>query len=344
MGWCAFCEEASKKRSFGKPHIRSRSAKNIVDEMEYLIGKYGLKKFRFTDATFEDRAEDGVDKASEIFDEIINRGLDVHMHIFSRSELITENSREYLKKAYQAGVECIYIGIEAGNPKDLSLYNKNATVEDSKRALRIIRECGIHPTFGFINFNPYSDYETLLTNADFLYTSGLGHIFYLYQTQLEILTQSSIRQKLLKDGLLPEGSNYLTGYHDYQYVNPRVKEVKDIIFSAYKKPPTNFMETTLAMDRIWVNKHLQNFPEYKNLEKLFAELDEINRWDNETNFLFFKTCIEMSRNGATTEQLEQYSASVQIDKTYDDIASLYMKLSVRVKKIRLQQNLRNQRA
>ena len=47
MGGCSFCEETTVKKYFGKPFVRHRSAKNIVDEIAYLKQKYNVSNFLF---------------------------------------------------------------------------------------------------------------------------------------------------------------------------------------------------------------------------------------------------------------------------------------------------------
>lgn len=333
LGFCSFCGETEIKRKFKKPYVRIRTPKNIVDEMEYLMNKYKLNSFRFTDATFEDPGEEGLKKAEGVFDEIIRRKLDVSLHIFSRAELITENSKGYLEKGFRAGLECIYVGIEAGNEPDLKLYNKKASLQDNKRAIKVIREAGIHPAIGFICFNPYSTYETLFENADFLYQSGFGHVFYLYQTRLELLPQSFIRRQMLKDGLINDNKLYLHHFYDYQFKNPKIGELHQVIKKAFEKTPIYFMDTLLGMQRVWVSKYLKD-DRKASFDELFSRIDEIKVARQKLNYDFFRTCVQMSKDDVPVAEIKAFAEREAQDIYYEEFEKLYFKINVKVSKLR----------
>lgn len=331
MGTCSFCGETAVKVNQKMPYVRYRSPKNIVDEMESLYNEFQMNCFRFTDPTFEDPSEEGIKKAEGVFDEIIRRGLNFRMHIFSRAELITEESRPYLRKAFKAGLECIYLGIESGNEQDLKLYHKRATLEDNYRAIRIIQEEGIHVGIGFICFNPYSTYDTLLKNADFLYHSGLGHVFYLYQTRLEVLASSVIQKKMIKDKLLRHDADYLLHFYDYKFQNERIGELHGIVKSAFEKTPIYYMDTLLGMDRVWVKKYMKG-EQLERFQDLFHELDEIKKKRAELNYQFFKKCVLMSKDGADKREIEAFCVKEGQDIYYDEFEKLYFKINTKVKK------------
>ncbi len=331
LGICSFCGEMAAKVGQKMPFVRYRTPENIVDEMESLYREFKINCFRFTDPTFEDPGQEGIKKAEGVFDEIIKRNLNFRMHIFSRAELITEESRPYLKKAFQAGLECIYLGIESGNEQDLKLYHKGATLEDNYRAIRIIQEEGIHVGIGFICFNPYSTYESLLKNADFLYHSGLGHVFYLYQTRLEVLASSVIQKKMIKDNLLRTDADYLLHFYDYKFQNERICELHGIIKQAFEKTPIYYMDTLLGMDRVWVRKHIQG-EKLKEFEALFQNLDEIKKKRAELNYHFFCKCVMMSRDGADKTEIEAYCNKEGKDIYYEEYEKLYFKINTKVKK------------
>jgi len=335
LGFCAFCgESAEKKNMRPEDFVRIRHAKNIVDEMEHYIAKYDIRSFRFTDATFEDPYTEGEIKAEGIFDEIIKRGLQVSLHTFSRAELVTDERRDYLRKGYNAGLECVYLGVESGNGADLKLYNKKAGFQDNIRAIRLIREAGIHAAFGFICFNPYSTYESLLNNANFLYESGLGHVFYLYQTRLEVLPQAPIRKKMIKDGLLDPMADYRTSYYDYHFQNPRIGELFEVIKHAYAKTPIYYMDTLIGMYRCWINRNLPDNGRNEGFHKIFGELDEINMKLTGQNHKLFTQCITMCRQGDSIARIKSFCQNNPIDLHHERFLSLYMKIRVKVGKER----------
>ncbi len=91
---------------------RFRSPENVVEEIEYLIRKYGIKGITFRDPVFTfDRK-----RALEIADLILRRGLDIRFGIEARTDKLDD---ELLKVLYRAGLRSVEIGIESANEKIL---------------------------------------------------------------------------------------------------------------------------------------------------------------------------------------------------------------------------------
>lgn len=332
MGGCSFCDEGAKKGIYGKPYVRNRQATNIVDELEYLYNRYGVSSFRFSDATFDDRDDNNYRKDQAVYEEIIKRNLKVRLHIFSRVDLIDKKSSDELSLASRAGVECIYLGIESANEQDLKLYRKHVSKSKALQAIHKIKEAGIHPGFGFIFFNPLSTYEGLKENAEFLHASNLGHVFYLYQTRLEVLAQSHIKNILLKENLI-SGNSYRSNYHEYKFQIPQIGILCEAIQRIYKKPPIYYMDTMLAMDKIWLTKHMDSEKLEQQLGGTYQRIREIQRELNELNYLTFLNCLDMSKNGASVENIIRFGQKQGLDAYHDEVEKYYTKIKVKTKKI-----------
>jgi len=336
MGGCSFCGETLAKREM--PYVRTRSALSIVDEMEFLNNKYKISAFRFTDASFEDPGEEGFIRANAIFDEIIKRDLKVGLHIFTRTELVCASPDEYFAKAHVAGVECFYIGVESGSNEDLVLYNKRGRVETNKQAMLKIRNAGIHLGIGFICFNPFSTYESLLSNAQFLHESGFGHVFYLFQTRLEILPQAAIRKKIDQAGLLPKDSGYRSHFYQYEFENPQVRRFFDVVKKAYTAPPIYYMDTILGMHRTWANRILGGQTHQKIME-FYSEVDQLSMGFAQKSYNYFSQLLNMCFNGAKDEQIEEMSRSYDLNAIYPIYLEHYNKINIRVTKERIKASL-----
>lgn len=334
-GSCSFCEEISFKRIFKKPHVRHRNAKSIVDEIEGLQQQYSIRSFRFTDPTFDDMDDYGNKKAEDVFDEIEKRKLIVRLHVFSRAELNTPDNCSYLQKASKNGLECVYVGVESGNQQDLQLYHKIASVNQSLEAIKTIKENGIHAAFGFIMFNPYSTLQTLYENAEFLHQSGLGHVFYLFQTRLEVLAQTPIRHRIENDGLMDKRLSYKATYYSYRFQNPVIRDVFDAVKYAYQKTPLYYMDTTLAMDRIWARRMFSNTKEYSRLMGLYKQINDINHENNEKNYMVMMRILDMFENGAALKQVNEYTRQMNLEKYHDTIETLYTKIRILIQKMEL---------
>ena len=200
LGVCTFCGE----HKTGGCSVRTRSYNSIVNEMEYLWRKYKVNKFHFTDPTFEDPNESGIERAREIYSELIRRNLHFRMIVYTRTNIVTKLNDEYYDLAYLAGVECFFVGIEAGNDEDMELYCKRASVSDNYNAIEKIQRHGIYVNYGFINFNPYSTFERIQENLRFLLNSGLVYNTHHIMSKLTIMPQAYIKNKMIKDGLIED--------------------------------------------------------------------------------------------------------------------------------------------
>lgn len=341
LGGCSFCGETSAKKDVGKPYIRLRSPVSVVDEIQELINKYQVYSYRFTDATFEDPGNDyGRQRAEAIFDEIIDRGLKISLHLFTRAEIVNKLPLTYYLKARQAGVECFYIGIEAGNAEDIKHYHKNTTIEKNIKAIEKIRHAGIHPCIGFINFNPYSTLESLRQNIEFLHNNGFGHVFYLAQTRLELLPQSALVQKLMADKLIADTFDYQSHYFDYQFKNSICFQIYQTFKNAYTAPPIYYMDTLSGMNLVWAKNHLMK-NDWKKVEKHFTHLDDLCHEYSEKNYNFAMKVIELCSQNASQDRLDNMIAQANLNGIFDRYQEIYNLINIRITKARLLQKIRS---
>jgi len=333
---CAYCAAASLPFPENK-RIISRTSKSIVDEMEKITKETNVRIFRFTDSTFDEPLEYR-DKKYSIFDEIKERGIDVGIHIFSRPELFDEGARPLLKKAYQAGLECIYLGIESGNEIDLHLYNKKHTVNDSLRSLQIIREEGIRAAIGFINFNPYSTYDTLFENARFIRDSGFGHIFHLYQTRFEMIAGSQIVSRMKEDGLVDREPDYKTGFLEYRFFTNRINSLFKIIDELHTKTAVYFMDTVLDTIRIWADRNLTDEHRHPFLLQL-NQIQNVKNQISQRHYDLFCHCLYMSKNNDSIHEIISYCNAYTYENLFDEYKQLYNLIQLRYNKMLLKSKM-----
>lgn len=336
-GGCSFCGETMVKKN--APNVRLRSAKSVVDEIEFLYKKYDMTSFRMTDSTFEDPGDRGFKRANEIFDELISRKLDIGLHLFTRADLAASEPDEYFKKAYEAGVECFYIGIESGDNEDLRLYHKKSDTDINILAMNKIRAANIHLGMGFICFNPFSTYESLSNNNKFMYESGLGHNFYLLQTRLEVLPQAPIRKKLIQEGLMRSEAGYCTHFYNYQFSDPLVEKFYNAIKRAYTEQPVYYMDTILGMNRVWIRRRLSNEKRIK-FDEMYTNLDSLCKEYSEKNFRFFAKCLDLCFHKASNEQIDNLIQEYKLNELYQLYLAQYNKINIRVTKERVMYHLK----
>ena len=131
---CSFCSQ----QLFWAQTWRARSAENVVDEIEMLNKTYGVEVAMLADElpTF-DR-----ERWVKILDMMIERQVPVKLLMETRVDDILRDA-DIMWKYKKAGVEHIYVGVEAGSQETLDLFNKETEVSHSKQAIDIINAADI---------------------------------------------------------------------------------------------------------------------------------------------------------------------------------------------------------
>jgi len=136
---CSFC---SSSRLFGG-YWRGRSPENVLEEMKTVYEEYGIRNIEFMDDTFTLNQE----RAEKICDEIIKQGWDISWGASSRVDTLSKKLVEKMKKA---GCWIIFLGIESGSQKILDAIGKRITLEQVKKAVKILKDAGIQVLGSFI--------------------------------------------------------------------------------------------------------------------------------------------------------------------------------------------------
>lgn len=129
---CSFCVKVMKGLR------RARSAKNIVDEFEWLIENFGIKQVAFVDPIFPFGKKEGL----EFCEEIISRGVNKKV-IWATDTRVDLVDKELLQKMKEAGCKRIMYGFETGTQTVLDGLVKKFTLEDAKKAAEETKKAGI---------------------------------------------------------------------------------------------------------------------------------------------------------------------------------------------------------
>ncbi|MGZ3693111.1 MAG: B12-binding domain-containing radical SAM protein [Bdellovibrionota bacterium] len=128
---------------------RSRSPKNVVDEMEYDFKRFGIREFYFLDATFNLKTE----RITAICEEIISRGLDISWTCNMRVAPLDETLLNLMKRS---GCRWIFFGVE---DQDLLRETKKGTsISATQNAFDLARKAKIK-TMAFTMVFPRDDIE-----------------------------------------------------------------------------------------------------------------------------------------------------------------------------------------
>lgn len=141
---CTFCSNAVWKCS--KPTWRQRSAKNVVDEIEFLHKTYGIREV-FDQA---DEFNASLDHALDICRELKRRNLGITWKAQLRASPFNE---ELAKAMAEAGCWYVHLGIETGNQETLDGIGKHITLPEVESTARLLRKYNIKVLALFMLYN-----------------------------------------------------------------------------------------------------------------------------------------------------------------------------------------------
>lgn len=205
---CSFCSIHNFYRLSKGPIWRGRSPDNVVEEIKYLVKDHEVRKFIFVDDNFIGVGEKGKQRAREIAEALLREGIQVEFFISCR---VTDVEEELFALLKRAGLSTVGLGIEAGNQRQLDTFNKGATVEDNKQAIRTLRKIGVEPGVGFIMADPYLTPAELVENVQFLKDVGIKLSDLSFPLgELWLFDGTDILERLRAEGRVR--GDYLKGY------------------------------------------------------------------------------------------------------------------------------------
>jgi radical SAM superfamily enzyme YgiQ (UPF0313 family) len=155
--WCDFCTSV---RMFGKRY-RMRSPKNVVDELEFLITKYGAKQFTFYDDAFTVDTK----RTERICEEIIRRNLKIQWDCETRVDMVNEN---LLKKMKAAGCMAVWFGVESGSQQIIEKMHKGLKIEQTRKAFKMVQDLGLMSIAGVVLGFPGETEKTAWETINFV--------------------------------------------------------------------------------------------------------------------------------------------------------------------------------
>lgn len=162
-GSCTFC--TINPFYGGRSLWRPRSPESVIAEMAAVLGEHpDTSRFYFVEPNFFGPAARGRARALTLA-RMIRERFDIRFGLEGRVNDIDE---ELVENLVAAGFDELLIGLESGSDATLRRLNKHTTVEQNRRALRILRSYGVEPNVGFIMFEPDSSLEDVRVNFAFL--------------------------------------------------------------------------------------------------------------------------------------------------------------------------------
>jgi radical SAM superfamily enzyme YgiQ (UPF0313 family) len=157
---CFFCPVST---TIGKKW-RYRSAKNVVNEIEYWVKEKGTSYFEVHDDGFTTNRK----RVIEICDDIIERGLNKHIKISISNGIRADRTDiELLKKMKSAGFYLIAFGVESGNQRVLSIIKKGEKLPQIEKAIKNACELGFLVRLTFVIGTPGETERDILDSIAF---------------------------------------------------------------------------------------------------------------------------------------------------------------------------------
>ncbi|MCL2156518.1 MAG: B12-binding domain-containing radical SAM protein [Methanobrevibacter sp.] len=239
---CDFCSYPS---TMGGRLFRTRSTKNLVDEIEYISKSMSeIKEIFIEDDTFT-VDENRVD---EICDEIIKRNLKVTFSCNTRVDL----SYEVMKKMKEAGCRLLVVGYESGSQKVLDKIKKGITLEKSLEFAKNTKKLGIKVFGCFMIGLSGDDLDTINETFEFakkvypdmcFFQQAVpfpGTDFYAWAKENNYLITEDYSQWLNEEG-------YLNCLLNYPYASAEeIEKIRDSLMSKYYFSLTYIFKTFLS--------------------------------------------------------------------------------------------------
>jgi anaerobic magnesium-protoporphyrin IX monomethyl ester cyclase len=148
---CSFCSQ----KLFWRRGWRARSPQNFVDELAMLHERYGVNVAMLADETPTMDRERWI----RILDLLIEQKPGVKLLMETRVDDIVRDE-DIMDRYALAGIEHIYVGVEAGKQATLDIFKKGTKVADSRRAIELINQADIVSETSFVLGMPDDTPET----------------------------------------------------------------------------------------------------------------------------------------------------------------------------------------
>jgi anaerobic magnesium-protoporphyrin IX monomethyl ester cyclase len=220
---CDFCTAV---RMFGRKH-RVRSPKSVVDEMEYVVKKYGAKQFSFYDDLFT------LDEAwvTEISRDIRRRKLNVTWDCETRLDMI---SKELLLEMRKGGCNTIWFSLESGNQRVLDAMGKGFKIEQTLRAFKWAQEIGMMTIANVVLGFPGETVESAWETVKFVKKVGPDDVGYNIATPYP---GTAMYEQVKKNGWLKDYDfdSYDTATPTFETPTLSMKDLQEIHDKAYQQ-------------------------------------------------------------------------------------------------------------
>ena len=188
---CAFCYTP---KAFGK-RIRYHSLERVIEELEW-IRRRGLQSFWFADPSFTFQA----DRIHQLFDALLRKGLDMHIWLETRFDLVDE---ELVKQMKRVGVHTVAYGLESAADHVRTRIGKPLDLDQVVRAIRITQQAGLDVELFSQYGLPGESLEDAQGTLDFVKENGVEVRGNTNAQQMQVYFGTQIQEEAEGFGIKP---------------------------------------------------------------------------------------------------------------------------------------------
>jgi radical SAM superfamily enzyme YgiQ (UPF0313 family) len=192
--------------------VRVREPKAVVDEIEFLLDRWGVDTYFIVDSVFNNPPE----HAHEIAREIIRRGLTVRLSAYMSPAFITEPLIADLRRAGLTGLD---LGADSLADPVLLRLGKNFTKKEVVAAIKTAHAAGMMTCLNIIFGAPGETPDTMRETADLV--DELSPTAHHAMVGIRIFPRTGLERVAVAEGLIEEGSLTLDPVF---YISPAVKD------------------------------------------------------------------------------------------------------------------------
>ena len=193
---CNFC---SMKHMYGRT-FRTYPIPRVLEDLDDI---YYKRKVRWVFIT-DDNMVLNPGRVMELCDAIIARGYKKLNLVVQADCISMAKNEKMVKKMAQAGFRSVFLGIENGSKKNLSVAGKGDIVAASRKAIENCHEHGMMVIGGLIFGFPEDDEDSIRENYEFFKSIGADAAY------CQIITpypKTGMRARLMADGLITNATD-----------------------------------------------------------------------------------------------------------------------------------------
>lgn len=307
---CSFCASDFLER-MGEGRIwRGRSPSEIVDEIEYLYDKYGVKRFNFLDELWTGPSTaSNKHRAFEFCNELKKRNLDIRFRFSTRVDFFDiPGDAEILVALRENGLEELFVGVENGQDKTLKLYGKHISRKQIEALLNFLFEMDILYRIGFIMFHPYVTKEDLINNGEFLSLIRCNHLMENFFSSITLYKGATLSDHVRNSGLITGEIQWRS--FNYSFENPEIPRIFCLRNKAFVNIPTTIDTHVFSIYKnLWHKREGEGKDKAEKFRQTIGEY-YARLWDmilhhepDEDDFIEFVRNVE----NAMDDAIEKYS-------------------------------------